>query len=72
MKKAIRAGEKYDGRLNLSRAYFEAGKLLANPDIRTKHLNGLTAEDYFQKAKTLFEEMDLQRDLEELRKTTKD
>ena len=72
MKKAIRAGEKYDGRLNLSRAYFEAGKLLSDPDIRTKHLNGLTAEDYFQKAKTLFEEMDLQRDLEELRKTTKD
>jgi len=68
MKKAIRAGEKYGGRVNLSRAYFEAGKLLSDPDIRTEHLNGLTAEDYFQKAKTLFEEMELQRDLGELRK----
>jgi len=54
--------------VNLSRAYFEAGKLLSDPDIRTEHLNGLTAEDYFQKAKTLFEEMELQRDLGELRK----
>jgi pentatricopeptide repeat protein len=72
MEKAIRTGKKFDGRLELSRAYLEAGKLLSDPQIPQKKLNGLTKEDCFKKAKTLFEEMDLQWDLGELRKATKD
>jgi class 3 adenylate cyclase/tetratricopeptide (TPR) repeat protein len=64
--KSITAGENLDARLELSRTYFEVGKhLLENPS-RYKILNGIKAEDYVEKARILFEEMDLRWDLDEL------
>ncbi|MEZ5196728.1 MAG: AAA family ATPase [Bacteroidales bacterium] len=65
---AIQAGEKYQSRLELSRAYFETGKFLSDPKTKQKQLNGLSGKEYLEKAKTMFEEMDLQWDLEEYNK----
>ena len=62
---AILTGEKYKGQLELSRAYFELGKFLSNPNIEQNQFNGLLGKDYLEKAKTMFEEMNLQWDLEE-------
>ncbi|OYT14234.1 MAG: hypothetical protein B6I19_01115 [Bacteroidetes bacterium 4572_114] len=62
---AITTGEKYNGRLELSRAYFELGKFLSNPKTKQKQLNGLSGNDYLEKARAMFEEMDLQWDLGE-------
>ena len=62
---AIQAAEKYNGRLELSRAYLEMGKILLNPDVRQNKFNELSAHDYLEKAKTLFEEMNLKYDLKE-------
>ncbi|MEZ5196727.1 MAG: AAA family ATPase [Bacteroidales bacterium] len=62
---AIQAGEKYNGRLELSRAYFETGKFLSDPKVKYNELNGHPASHYLEKAKTMFNEMDLQWDLEE-------
>jgi len=65
---AITTGEKYKGRLELSRAYFETGKFLSDPKTKQKQLKGLSGKDYLDTAKTMFEEMDLQWDLKEYRK----
>jgi len=64
-KLAIATSEKHNGRLELSRAYFEMGKFLTNPNTKQTQLNGLSGKDLLDKAKTMFEEMDLQWDLEE-------
>lgn len=66
--KAIKSGEELGARPDLSRTYFEIGKRLPEPNSKTKELNSITAEEYLQKAWTLFEEMDLQWDLDELDK----
>jgi len=65
---AIQTGEKYNSRLELSRAYFECGKFLSDPKTKQKQLNGLSGKDYLEKSKVMFEEMDLQWDLEEWQK----
>jgi tetratricopeptide (TPR) repeat protein len=65
---AIQAGEKYNSRLELSRAYFETGKFLSDPKTKQKQLNSLSGKDYLEKAKVMFEEMDLQWDLGEYEK----
>jgi hypothetical protein len=44
----------------------EVGKRLLEPRSKYKELNGMTAEEYLQKARTMFEEMGLEWDLEEL------
>jgi hypothetical protein len=62
---AIQTGEKYNGRLELSRAYFETGKFLSDPSNKYKELNGQPGSYYLDKAKNMFEEMDLQWDLAE-------
>ena len=62
---AIQTGEKYRSRLELSRAYFETGKFLSDPNVKYNELNGQPASYYLDKAKTMFEEMDLQWDLGE-------
>jgi tetratricopeptide (TPR) repeat protein len=65
---AIASGEKYNSRLELSRAYFETGKFLSDPNVRYKELNGQPASYFLEKAKTKFEEMGLEWDLEEWRR----
>lgn len=67
-KKSIEFGEKSGGKLELSRTYFELGKFLSDPKTKQKQLNGLAEKDYLEKAKTLFEEMELQWDLQEYHK----
>jgi hypothetical protein len=65
---AVATCEKHQSRLELSRAYFETGKFLSDPNNKYNELNGHNATHYLEKAKTMFEEMDLQWDLEEFRK----
>jgi tetratricopeptide (TPR) repeat protein len=64
--RAIEEGESLDARLELSRSYFEVGKRLLEDKSEYRMLNGIKAEDYLEKARVLFEEMDLQWDLNEL------
>ena len=66
--KAIETSEKYNAKLELSRAYFETGKFLSDPKTKRKQLNGLSGNDYLEKARAMFEDMDLKWDLEEYRK----
>ena len=65
-RRSIREGERIFARLELSRTYMEVGKRLLEPKSRYKELNGMTAEECLQKARTMFEEMDLEWDLDEL------
>ncbi len=66
--KSIAIGEKYNGKLELSRTYFELGKFLSDPKTKYNELNGNSASHYLEKAKSMFEEMDLHWDLEEYQK----
>ena len=66
--KAIKRAEELGARPDLARTYFQIGKSLLEPASKHKELNGITAEEYLNKAKTLFIEMDLQWDLDELDK----
>ena len=66
--KAIAEGTRLNDRLELSRTYFEVGKHLLDPTSKYKELDGIKAEEYLGKARTMFEEMDLQWDLDELEK----
>jgi hypothetical protein len=59
---------KIGGNLELSRTYFELGKFLTDPGVKFNKLNGISGKEYLGKAKSMFEEMDLQWDLEELNK----
>jgi hypothetical protein len=65
-KDSIETGERLNFRPDLSRTYFEIGKRLSEPNSPYKELNGITAAGYLNKAKTMFEEMGLQWDLEQL------
>ncbi len=55
-------------RPDLARTYMEIGKRFLKKKSRYKELNGITAEEYLEKARELFQEMDLQWDLDELDK----
>lgn len=68
--KAIRKGEQLGARPDLSRTYFEIGKALLDPKCKYKKWNDMSAKEYLNKARTMFEEMDLQYDLDELDKVT--
>jgi len=69
--KAIEEGERLGARLELSRAYFEIGKRLLESKGAYQMLDGLRADEYLQRARVLFEEMDLQWDLNELSRVPK-
>jgi tetratricopeptide (TPR) repeat protein len=64
--KAIKEGERLGARPVLSRSYFEVGKRMLEPHSKHKQLNGIDAKKYLEKAGILFEEMGLERDLEDL------
>ena len=66
-RKAIDAGNQLGARLELSRAYFEIGKSLLGSESEYGMLDGIAGEKYLEMAEELFIEMDLQRDLAELR-----
>jgi tetratricopeptide (TPR) repeat protein len=69
--RSIEAGEQLGARLELSRAYFEIGKRLLEPGSKYRELNGIKADEYLKKAKVLFEEMDLEWDLNEVNNVIK-
>ncbi len=66
--KAVKKGEQLGALPDLSRTYFEIGKSLLDPKCNYKEWNGISANEYLEKARTMFEEMDLQWDLDELAK----
>jgi hypothetical protein len=66
--KSIHLGEQLGARPDLARTYMEVGKRLSEKASRMVELNGLRAEQYFEKAEALFQEMALTWDLEELGK----
>jgi hypothetical protein len=66
--KSIKEGERLGARPDLSRTYMEVGRRLLESKSKYKELNGITATDYLERAETMFKEMDLEWDLEELEK----
>ena len=64
--KTIQEGERLGARPDLSRTYFEVGKRLLEPKSKYKELNGIDPKGYLEKAGILFQEMDFERDLEDL------
>ncbi|NIO03834.1 MAG: AAA family ATPase [Proteobacteria bacterium] len=64
--KAVREGERLGARLELSRSYLELGKRLLEDKSIYQEINGSRAETYLEKARALFEEMELQWDLDEM------
>jgi class 3 adenylate cyclase/tetratricopeptide (TPR) repeat protein len=69
--KAIQEGQRINYRLELSRTYIEVGKRLLEPTSKYMELDGIKAEEYLEKARAMFEDMDLQWDLDELEKLKK-
>jgi class 3 adenylate cyclase/tetratricopeptide (TPR) repeat protein len=67
-RRSIKEGERLGARIELPHTYFEVGKRLLEPTSNYEKLDGITAEDYLEKARVMFEEMDLQWDLDELEK----
>ncbi|MEN8250928.1 MAG: adenylate/guanylate cyclase domain-containing protein [Bacteroidota bacterium] len=64
--RSIHEGERLGARLELSRTYSEVGRRMIEPKSKFRELDGIKAEEYLEKAKEMFEEMDLQWDLDEL------
>jgi class 3 adenylate cyclase/tetratricopeptide (TPR) repeat protein len=67
-KQAIEEGKRLGQRPDLARTYMEIGKRFLEEKSKYKELNGISAKEYLEKAKTMFQEMDLQWDLDELNK----
>jgi len=65
-KRAIEEGERLGQRPDLARTYMEIGKRFLEEKSKYKELNGISAKVYLEKARTMFQEMDLQWDLDEL------
>jgi len=64
--KSIKEGERLGTRPDLARTYMEIGKRFMEDKSKYKELNGISASDYLEKARTMFQEMDLQWDQDEL------
>jgi tetratricopeptide (TPR) repeat protein len=71
-KKAINEGERLGQSPDLARTYMEVGKRFLEENSKNKELNGINAKEYLEKARTMFKEMDLQWDLDELDKIAAD
>ena len=65
-RKSIDEGERLRAKHELSRTYLEVGKHLLEARSKYKKLNEISADEYLEKARLLFEEMDLQWDLDKL------
>jgi tetratricopeptide (TPR) repeat protein len=64
--KSISEGTRLGARPELSRTYMEVGKRLSEPESKYKELNRTSAREYLDMANSMFKEMDLQWDLDEL------
>ena len=65
---SLREGERLTCRVESARTHMEIGKRLLEKRCQIHELNGMKAEDHLEKARRLFEDMDLQWDLEQLDK----
>lgn len=65
-KRSIMNGEELDARPELSRTYMEVGKRMLDAKSSINQLNGMSAEEYLGKARSLFEELGMENDLNEL------
>jgi tetratricopeptide (TPR) repeat protein len=70
-KEAIEEGTRLGARPDLARTYMEIGTRFLEEKSKYKELNGISAEGYLEKARAMFQEMDLQWDLDELEKMKK-
>ena len=66
--KAVSESARVGARPDLARTYMEIGKRFLEEKSRYKELNGISATEYLDKARAMFQEMDLQWDLDELDK----
>jgi serine/threonine protein kinase/tetratricopeptide (TPR) repeat protein len=66
--KSIKEGARLGAKLELSRVYYEVGRRLAERTSRVKTLNGITGLDYLNRAREMFQAMDLKWDIDELEK----
>jgi hypothetical protein len=69
-KRAIEEGERMGVRPQVARTYMEIGKRFLEEKSKYNELNGIAAKEYLEKARTMFQEMNLQWDLDELEKIT--
>jgi hypothetical protein len=69
-KRAIKESERLGQRPDLARTYMEIGKRFLEEKSKYKEMSGISAKDYLEQARTMFQEMDLQWDLNELDKIT--
>jgi class 3 adenylate cyclase/tetratricopeptide (TPR) repeat protein len=67
-KKSIEIAIGFDGRIELSRTYFESGKFLRDPKNKMERINGMNSTECLMKAKAMFDEMNLEWDLKEYKK----
>ena len=65
-RKSIREGQRLGARLELARTYFEVGRRLLDDRSPYASLDGTEAPAYLKKARTAFEAMGLERDLDKL------
>jgi class 3 adenylate cyclase len=68
LKRSKDEAERLGARPDLARTYMEIGKKFIEEKSKYKELNGVSAEEYLEKARIMFQEMDLQWDLDELDK----
>jgi len=68
--KSISEGKLLGARPDLARTYMEIGKRLMEEKSKYKELNGIKAAEFLEKARTIFQELDLQWELDELDKIT--
>ena len=64
--RSIEEAERLGAKPELSRTYLEVGERFLEPRSTYKMLNEITANEYLEKARRLFEDMDLQWDLARL------
>jgi class 3 adenylate cyclase/tetratricopeptide (TPR) repeat protein len=69
--KSILTGQHLGARPELARTYMEVGKRMLEKKSKYLQWNGLQADEYLEKARALFEEMELDWDLKELAKVEK-
>jgi tetratricopeptide (TPR) repeat protein len=70
--KTIKEGLRLNARPELSRTYFEVAKRLLESQSKYKNLNGTDARGYLEKARKLFEEIGLDRDMDDLERLRTD
>jgi hypothetical protein len=69
-RESIGEGQRLGARVELARTFMEVGKRLLEKKSRYQELDGFSATDYLEKAKSLFEDLDLAWDIDELHKIT--